>query len=390
MQEVVLYTTDQTSNRQPIEYGINSYYNIYPQTSSFATSSFTIKADSGSISGSLNNRLTSGIAASGPLGLITVSRTGSNSLTIARNGVTSSFAVPASGALSTGLYLGAINNNGLALGNSPVNISFASVGTGLTGADIVAQDKLINNLNYTLGRGLDSDYLNILSYARSQGYTLPSTQTQAAQNALIRELKSTGIWNKLDVVYVFASDGDVNFATLNWKNASLYKATGYNTLVSNAGIDILVSNNVSTNFNPAVNATNYKTLDASRYMYVNTLTAGVAMDGSGGSSNNNRMRYGNTIQLINGVSVASFDTSGFNSLVSIHITGSNLFLTNKSTTSTVTYTGTPSIVNASQTIYNSGGSNSAGIVSMYALGASMVNEHPSFLNAFNTYIRRIS
>jgi hypothetical protein len=32
--------------------------------------------------------------------------------------------------------LGAINNNGLALGNSPLNLSFASVGTGLTGADV--------------------------------------------------------------------------------------------------------------------------------------------------------------------------------------------------------------------------------------------------------------
>jgi hypothetical protein len=113
MQEVVFYTTDQTTNREAVEYGINNYYNIYPQTSSFATSSFTIQAHPPLLSGAINNKLTSGIPSSGPLGLITVSRTGSNSLTIARNGVTSSFAVPASGALSTGIYLGAINNNGL-------------------------------------------------------------------------------------------------------------------------------------------------------------------------------------------------------------------------------------------------------------------------------------
>jgi hypothetical protein len=138
MQEVVFYTTDQTTNREAVEYGINNYYNIYTQptsSSNWTTSSFTIQAHPPLISGAINNRLTSGIPSSGPLGLITVSRTGSNSLTIARNGVTSSFAVPASGALSTGIYLGAINNNGLALGNSPLNLSFASVGTGLTGAD---------------------------------------------------------------------------------------------------------------------------------------------------------------------------------------------------------------------------------------------------------------
>jgi hypothetical protein len=149
-QELSIYLTDQTNNRGPIEYGINSYYNIYPQTSSFATSSFTIYATSGSVSASLNNRLTSGIASSGPLGLITVSRTGSNSLTIARNGVTSSFAVPASGALSTGIYLGAINNNGLALANSPLGISFASVGTGLTNSDVQTLNRQIQLLKYNL------------------------------------------------------------------------------------------------------------------------------------------------------------------------------------------------------------------------------------------------
>jgi hypothetical protein len=388
-QEVIAYPTSLITNREPIEYGINSYYNIYPQTSSFATSSFTIKADSGSISGSLNNRLTSGIASSGPLGLITVSRTGSNSLTIARNGVTSSFAVPASGALSTGLYLGAINNNGIAVGNSPVNISFASVGTGLTTADIINQDKLVNTLSYGLGRGLDSDYLNILSYARSQGFTLPSTQTQAAQNALIVELKQAGIWNKLDIFYVFASDGDANFATLNWKNTSLYRVTGYNSLVPNLGIYILSTDRVNTSFNPATPGINYKVTDASRYIYISNATSIARLDGSGGASNGNSMIYGSTSQTINNVS-ATFDYGAPRSLLSIHITGSSLFLTRGSTTGSLAYSGTPSIVNAQQSILNSGGGGSTGIPAMYALGASMVNEHSSFVLAFNKYMNRIS
>jgi hypothetical protein len=149
-QELIFYSSDQSSNREAISYGINNYYNIYPQTSSFATSSFTIQATPTAISGAINNRLTSGIPSSGPLGLITVSRTGSNSLTIARNGVTSSFAVPASGALSTGIYLGAINNNGLALGNSPLNLSFASVGTGLTGTETQILNRQVQLLEYNL------------------------------------------------------------------------------------------------------------------------------------------------------------------------------------------------------------------------------------------------
>jgi hypothetical protein len=195
--EFILYTSNMGGNREPIEYNINNYYNIYPQTSSFATSSFTIKADSGSISGSLNNRLTSGIVASGPLGLITVSRTGSNSLTIARNGLTSSFAVPASGALSTGLHLGAINNNGLALGNSPLNISFASVGTGLTNSETTALYNLVGVLNLNLRKiASDADAYNFLSTASVSG--IPE---QIAINTLVTDLKSYGVWNKMKAIY---------------------------------------------------------------------------------------------------------------------------------------------------------------------------------------------
>jgi hypothetical protein len=285
--------------------------------------------------------------------------------------------------------LGAINNNGLALGSSPYNISFASVGVGLTGNDIINQDKLVNTLSYGLGRGLDSDYLNILSYARSQGFTLPSTQTQAAQNALIIELKQTGIWNKLDVLYVFASDGDANFATLNWKNTSLYKVTGYNSLVPNTGIYILSSNFVNTNFNPASQGINYKVTDASRYIYISNATSIARLDGSGGASNNNSMIYGSTSQTINNVST-TFNYSSLRSLLSIHITGSSLFLTRGSTTGSSGYSGTPSIVNTQQSILNSGGGGSTGIPAMYALGASMVNEHPSFVLAFDKYMNRIS
>ena len=156
IQELVMYPSNQSSVVAPVEYGINDYYNIYtqPTSSNWTTSSFTIKADSTSISGSLNNKLTSGIQSSGPLGLVTVSRTGSDSLTIARNGAATSFSVPASGALSTGLYLGAINNNGTALGNSPYSISFASVGTGLTNSETGVLSTLVSRLQINLNRSL--------------------------------------------------------------------------------------------------------------------------------------------------------------------------------------------------------------------------------------------
>jgi len=264
--EFILYTSNMGGNREPIEYNINNYYNIYPQTSSFATSSFTIKADSGSISASLNNRLTSGIAASGPLGLITVSRTGSNSLTIARNGVTSSFAVPASGALSTGLYLGAINNNGIAVGNSPVNISFASVGTGLNEIDLQNQKRLVWGLQYNLGRNKNittqSLILNLDSSNRTSYPGSGNTWFDLSGNSNNGTLTNGPIFNTSDEgSIVFDGSDDYvqvpNNITLNSNTGSLSiwfkpSSSSFGTAVligkadsagSYNGLNILVTNN---------------------------------------------------------------------------------------------------------------------------------------------------
>jgi hypothetical protein len=258
VQELTLYSSDQSSNRGAIEYNINNYYNIYPQTSSFATSSFTIKADSGSISASLNNRLTSGIATSGPLGLITVSRTGSNSLTIARNGVTSSFAVPASGALSTGLYLGAINNNGLALGNSPVNISFASVGTGLTGTDINNLTRVVGDLNFNLGRVKLLDFYTGAAAAYSlrqlsNKYTGPAIEVRRSNDNASASIGFTSDGN-LDITTLRSFVGSNSAFVKTWydqsgngRNATQTTAIYQPQIISNGNI-ILENNKPAIEF----------------------------------------------------------------------------------------------------------------------------------------------
>jgi hypothetical protein len=249
-QEIIIYSSDKSTFREPISYGINNYYNIYPQTSSFATSSFTIYATTSSISASINNDIQSGIASSGPLGFITVSRTGSNSLTIARNGVTSSFTVPASGALSTGIYLGAINNNGIAVGSSPYNISFASVGTGLTNSDVQTLNRLVYQANYyrdpsivTNGLTLNLDSQNPSSYPGSDNtwFDLSGNNYNATLSNGFSYSNNTGgtlVFDGADntggrgVVTnyypVFSGDFTINL----WVNFSTYKQ--YQNIISSA------------------------------------------------------------------------------------------------------------------------------------------------------------
>jgi hypothetical protein len=269
-QELIFYSSDQSSNREAISYGINNYYNIYPQTSSFATSSFTIQTTPTAISGAINNKLTSGIPSSGPLGLITVSRTGSNSLTIARNGVTSSFAVPASGALSTGIYLGAINNNGLALGNSPLNLSFASVGTGLTGAELGTFNELVGGLNINLRRAgvlnthgaLAAYSLRLLDY----GYTGPAVTVRRTSD---NTTSSIGFDSNrdLDITSLLTFTGTSSAFVTTWHDQSgnnkhiSQTVTGSQPLLVRSG-SVVTAKTFETLTNLAINPNNNNTKPA--------------------------------------------------------------------------------------------------------------------------------
>jgi hypothetical protein len=395
-QEIIIYPNNQSSTREPIEYNINNYYNIYPQTSSFATSSFTIQAGPTSVSASLNNRLTSGISTSGPLGLITVSRTGSNSLTIARNGVTSSFAVPASGALSTGIYLGAINNNGIAVGNSPVNISFASVGTGLTNSQIATYSNLVNTLRFNINGINQPEYINVLLYAANLGYTLPSIRVQVAQNRLISDLKAAGIWNKLDTFGVFATDGSSNFALVDWKRLTQYTPVNNPTFTPNIGFS---GNGINTyidlNYNPFTSGVNYTQNNASYGCLVDGIsgTATGLMNTSGNSIIRSNMMLNLNIGRngINGGSGQGFftNTKGLNSNDRSNASNFDL-LENGSVTSThaISSTSMPTAIRvmygytfyAPSTMYFN---------AVYA-GASLRNEQSSFYTALNTYYSSIS
>lgn len=70
----------------------------------------------------------------------------------------------------------------------------------------------------TIQSGIDPNYRAILNYATTQEYALPSEPQQALQEQFIKELKEAGIWSLLDILYVFATDGDDDFACINWKS----------------------------------------------------------------------------------------------------------------------------------------------------------------------------
>lgn len=93
----------------------------------------------------------------------------------------------------------------------------------------------------------DSDYQAVLTYASSQGYTLPSATVQSKQNQLVVDLKGASLWNEMDIMYVPVGDGDSSFASINWvspgnysfvnTNASYTSMSGFSGNAMNARLD---------------------------------------------------------------------------------------------------------------------------------------------------------
>jgi len=117
------------------------------------------------------------------------------------------------------------------------------------------------------GGGLDADYQAVLDYATTQGYTLPSSGQQTLQNQLVVDLKDGGIWSKLDTFGVFATDGDSDFALIDWIRLSDYTAVNSPTFTTDVGFQgDGISSYIDSNYNPGVNNVNYS-LNSASYGY---------------------------------------------------------------------------------------------------------------------------
>jgi lysophospholipase L1-like esterase len=109
------------------------------------------------------------------------------------------------------------------------------------------------------GVSFDADYQAILDYATTQGYTLPSIGQQALQNQLVIDLKAAGVWSKLDTFAKFDSDGDINFALIDWKRLLRMNPISNPTFTTNEGIaNVSGTSYIDTLYNPATHGGNFE------------------------------------------------------------------------------------------------------------------------------------
>jgi hypothetical protein len=235
----------------------------------------------------------------------------------------------------------------------------------------------------------DTDYQAVLNYATSQSYTLPSASQQILQNQLVLDLKAGGIWSKLDTFAVFATDGNSDFALIDWKRLSQYTAVNSPTFTSNEGFQGNgTSSYIDTNYNPLTSGVNFTLNDAciGGVKNITTSNAGFFFGCSialqnllrGSASGVNRINQGTA------TFTPSFDFALYN-FVALH--------RDSSTTGAASYDGSivtatatsTSIPNSNQWILRSGTTYANYGARMYFSGSNLISENTDFYNAWINY-----
>jgi hypothetical protein len=230
----------------------------------------------------------------------------------------------------------------------------------------------------------DEDYyFNVYSWT---GYT---TEPQShKQNRLMLDLKSSGVWAKLDLLYVFATNATSEAeAMVQWKSGFLNgTAVGTVNFTPNQGFTLGGASYIETTFDPTISGINYTKDNASRYFFPYEITSG-PMDGT--STLSNSMRVGNTTDNYINQTVplaVSFDYTTTVEPKSIHRTSATDIKLYNGTTSSNRTVLSSNPVSDVQLIGSANGFVGEYKVSGYAMGASMVAENTAFIAAWNTYI----
>jgi len=246
-----------------------------------------------------------------------------------------------------------------------------------------------------VGVSIDADYQAVLDYATTQGYTLPSSSQQALQNQLVVDLKDAGVWSKLDVFYVFATDGDSDFASINWKDPNSFEVTEVNSPTFTTDVGFTgngTSSYISTNYIPNTDAINYSQNNASMmYFRQNNVSQTKFITGHDGSrfnfcreDNSTRIWFNSNRSLTaaDGSGAGFFMLTRDNSLTSIHYKG----------TSTTTLDNVSTGLAASSILVLTGASTSGfsnSTIQLFSLGADLNSEASDFKTSIDSYLTSI-
>jgi hypothetical protein len=242
------------------------------------------------------------------------------------------------------------------------------------------------------GGGFDADYQAVLNYATTQGYTLPSSGQQTLQNQLVVDLKDGGIWSKLDTFAVFATDGNSDFALIDWIRLTQYTAVNSPTFTADEGFTGNgTSSYIDTNWNPNTQGVNYTQNDACFGGWRLNNIDNPASRFMGATISISMRDDNNIVHRINGGGNASSSLNGagigLRVLNRTNSTDIQMIVDNTLETSTQTSVTPPS---SNLHLLSRGDSSfSLSQIATALAGANLVSESTDLYNALNTYITSI-
>lgn len=258
--------------------------------------------------------------------------------------------------------------------------------------------KSLNTIYIT--RGYIAELITIIDFAITAGYALPNELDLRKLNTLIKNLKFDYIWDRLDLLYIFANSGDNNFRTLNYINPTQFKGSVLGDLVPMlSGFEGNGSNGyIRTNFAPSTQGTNYLGNDASRICYAykastDSSNANLSVIDGVENFSPNRFSLANTnVQRINqeNANIASaVDLAGTGYRAIQRNNSSNIGLIKDDTLTT--HAAAFTFINPNpQVIFRSAVSSWSTIgLSFYAMGGALtLEQHNAFRNHFINYLQQ--
>jgi hypothetical protein len=243
----------------------------------------------------------------------------------------------------------------------------------------------------------DPDYQAVLDRAVFLGYTLPSTDQQKKQNQVLVDLKTAGIWNKLDIFYLMANNGSKGFAQINWKSPENFQLTDVNftsTFIVNQGLQgsITSTHFVETGWAPLIGV-NFTLNDASLYAYLFNPASNTTVPFSSGNQTQTIRMVNEVIKRINtgfGNLTVAFNHTNVKGMKSINrVSSTQVWLSNDKIgdfrDSNSTNVGTASLTQK-LFVYNTINSSNNCILSTYSAGASLVSENDDYVDIIQDYL----
>lgn len=249
-------------------------------------------------------------------------------------------------------------------------------------------------------KAFDPDYQAVLNTATALGYTLPDTSNQVSGNSLVVALKSAGIWNKLDVLYVPATSGDQNFATLNWKNPALFQLTLVNSpiFVSRVGFQggSGPARYLDTNYNFQTNigSSKYQQDNAHRMAFLTRSSSTsnvISIDGTAVASVNRMVNANSTVQRLNSsvniTGSTGLNGTGFKALS--RSTSNDLLIISEGFTTARTVSSV-AVPNDTQSFFRSSTAYGDSAIGVYSMGENIDSDYPMYSVILKNYIASLN